>query len=245
MGIPREDARFVLPYCIHSNFLCTMNLRELCHFISVSLSRQLPRCEEIRALATSLRDQLVSIAPFLEDTGIFEAPEFADKDVYNEVAASYDLATAPSECRADVEIAFHTPSPDQAVASAVLAQLQREGSARAAEVSVDRLVGLTADRRWIRNLEHGIHLFSEGDLARSTDAPHPAQDAESVRARSRKNGFDGQIRDARAFAPGAAQSLYSRQCLQLAMFSADSRCGISRRDLLRASAAMLWMSPRA
>lgn len=172
MGIPREDARFVLPYCVHSNFLCTMNLRELCHFISVSLSRQTPRCEEIRKLAASLRDQLVSIAPFLEDTGIFEGPEFADKDVYNEADASYDLATdlavlatnpatTPSECKADVEIVSQTPSPDETVASAVLAQLQREGAVSdRRELSVDRLVRLTADRRWMRNLEHAVFTFS-------------------------------------------------------------------------------------
>ncbi len=165
MGIPREDARFVLPYCVHSNFLCTMNLRELCHFISVSLSRQAQRCEEIRSLAASLRDQLVSIAPFLEDTGIFEGPELADKDVYNDVAASYDLATdlatAPRECRADAEIVSQTPSPDETVASTVLAQLECEGAASgSSELSVDRLVRLTADRRWTRNLEHAVFTFS-------------------------------------------------------------------------------------
>jgi len=165
MGIPREDARFVLPYCVHSNFLCTMNLRELCHFISVSLSKQAQGCEEIRTLAASLRDQLVSIAPFLEDTGIFDGPEFADKDVYNQVAASYDLATdlatAPSECRADVEIVSQTPSPDETVASAVLAQLRREGVVPGSrELSVDSLVRLASDRRWMRNLEHAVFTFS-------------------------------------------------------------------------------------
>lgn len=235
MGIPREDARFVLPYCIHSNFLCTMNLRELCHFISVSLSRQLPRCEEIRALATSLRDQLVSIAPFLEDTGIFEAPEFADKDVYNEVAASYDLATAPSECRADVEIAFHTPSPDQAVASAVLAQLQREGSAPGGrEVSVDRLVGLTADRRWIRNLEHAVFTFSvKGiSLAALTHLTRHRMQSLCVPDLERTDLTARYVMPETVRACGPAQSLYSEAVS--AARDVQRRLalsGISRRDL--------------
>ena len=30
-GIPKEDARFVLPYCFCSNFFCSMNARELVH----------------------------------------------------------------------------------------------------------------------------------------------------------------------------------------------------------------------
>ena len=29
-GVPREDARFLLPYAFHSNFYCTLNARELC-----------------------------------------------------------------------------------------------------------------------------------------------------------------------------------------------------------------------
>ena len=33
-GVPREDARFVLPYCFCSNFYMTMNARELAHLIS-------------------------------------------------------------------------------------------------------------------------------------------------------------------------------------------------------------------
>lgn len=33
IGIPKEDARFVLPYCFHSNFFCSCNARELLHII--------------------------------------------------------------------------------------------------------------------------------------------------------------------------------------------------------------------
>ena len=32
-GIPKEDARFLLPYAFNSNFYCTMNARELIHII--------------------------------------------------------------------------------------------------------------------------------------------------------------------------------------------------------------------
>ena len=36
-GIPREDARFLLPYCYRSNFYCTVNARELHHILYAAL----------------------------------------------------------------------------------------------------------------------------------------------------------------------------------------------------------------
>ena len=33
-GVPKEDARFVLPYCFCSNFFCSMNARELVHVMN-------------------------------------------------------------------------------------------------------------------------------------------------------------------------------------------------------------------
>ena len=33
-GVPKEDARFVLPYCFCSNFFCSMNARELLHVMN-------------------------------------------------------------------------------------------------------------------------------------------------------------------------------------------------------------------
>lgn len=168
MGVPREDARFVLPYCLHSDFLCTMNLRELCHFVSVSLSGQRSRYEEIRTLAESLRDQLVAIAPFLRDSGVFEMPKSADQDAYNKVVASYDLATAPRACRAAARIVCQTPAPDEVVASAVFAQLRSEGAvAGYSELPTGRLIRLTDDRRWTRNLEHAVFTFSVNGISLS------------------------------------------------------------------------------
>ena len=32
-GVPKEDARFLLPYSFRSNFYCTLNARELAHVI--------------------------------------------------------------------------------------------------------------------------------------------------------------------------------------------------------------------
>ena len=34
LGVPKEDARFVLPYSFYSNFVCTVNAREAIHIIT-------------------------------------------------------------------------------------------------------------------------------------------------------------------------------------------------------------------
>ena len=72
LGIPREDARFVLPYCFRSNFYVTLNARELAHMLGAMLYGHGARCAEIRALGASLRDQFERLYPgALEDAAAF------------------------------------------------------------------------------------------------------------------------------------------------------------------------------
>lgn len=60
-GIPKEDARFVLPYCFFSNFYCTVNARELIYMIRSMQERETP--DEIKNLASQLIHQLEEICP--------------------------------------------------------------------------------------------------------------------------------------------------------------------------------------
>lgn len=64
-GVPREDARFLLPYAFHSNFYCTLNARELCRLlgqIRYGRGRDIP---ELQDLADELVEQLEDQFPFL------------------------------------------------------------------------------------------------------------------------------------------------------------------------------------
>lgn len=64
-GIPREDARFLLPYSFHSNFYCTLNARELARAlceIRYGRGRNIP---ELQALADQLTAQLEERFPCL------------------------------------------------------------------------------------------------------------------------------------------------------------------------------------
>jgi len=62
-GIPKEDARFVLPNATTSNITITMNARELIHFFNL-------RCEksaqwEIRELANKMLKEVKNVAPII------------------------------------------------------------------------------------------------------------------------------------------------------------------------------------
>lgn len=64
-GVPREDARFLLPYAFHSNFYCTLNARELGRIlreIRYGRGRGIP---ELRELADQLTSQLEEQFPAL------------------------------------------------------------------------------------------------------------------------------------------------------------------------------------
>ncbi len=67
-GIPREDARFVLPYCFRSNFFVSLNARELIHVICSMIYGRGARFAEIRCLGESLAKQFDELYP-----GVLEA----------------------------------------------------------------------------------------------------------------------------------------------------------------------------
>ena len=64
-GVPKEDARFVLPYCFCSNFFCSMNARELVHVMNELAYGRGSRIPELRALGESLFAQCEQQIPFL------------------------------------------------------------------------------------------------------------------------------------------------------------------------------------
>jgi len=70
-GVPKEDARFVLPYCFYSNFFCSLGGRELCNVLRAMLFGRGSAYPEIRALGESLLTQAKKAAPGV--FGDFEA----------------------------------------------------------------------------------------------------------------------------------------------------------------------------
>ena len=58
LGIPREDARFVLPYCFRSNFIMSCDARELARIVSEMSSGRLSAYPEMKRLGEMLKEDL-------------------------------------------------------------------------------------------------------------------------------------------------------------------------------------------
>lgn len=67
LGVPKEDARFVLPYCLRSNFYMTLNARELMQALRAMRFGRGARFPEIRALGEQLRAQFETVYPGVLD----------------------------------------------------------------------------------------------------------------------------------------------------------------------------------
>lgn len=63
--VPKEDARFLLPYSFHSHFYCTVNARELAHLIRAMKYGRGCRIPELQTLAGQLSGQLEALFPSL------------------------------------------------------------------------------------------------------------------------------------------------------------------------------------
>lgn len=66
LDIPREDARFVLPYSFHSNFYCTLNARELAHIIQEIRKGRGQGITELSQIADSMTAQVLELFPAME-----------------------------------------------------------------------------------------------------------------------------------------------------------------------------------
>ena len=89
LGIPREDARFVLPYCFKSNFYMTLNARELAHVIASMLNRRMSLYPEMRRLGESLKAQLDARFPGVLDAELKDAPVFHRAPLPADMAAPH------------------------------------------------------------------------------------------------------------------------------------------------------------
>lgn len=64
-GVPKEDARFLLPYCFKSNFYCTMNARELEKVMGEMVYGRGKHYPELAMLGKELYRQCEEILPYL------------------------------------------------------------------------------------------------------------------------------------------------------------------------------------
>ena len=110
--IPREDARFVLPYCFRSNFYVTANARELVQMICQMAYGRGSQFEEIRSLGLSLADQFEALYPGVLEQERKHFPACAPQPLPKAFAAGCaqrgdaEMISAPADAEAALEAAL-------------------------------------------------------------------------------------------------------------------------------------------
>lgn len=118
-GVPKEDARFVLPYGFRSNFYCTVNARELVKIVTEMVWGRGSEYPEIEMLGRSLIRQCEDKLPFLQfrKPAVFSkeplyAPDFA--------AQAAKLSDAPAETP-ELAVLLDGPAhPEEAICRAAV-----------------------------------------------------------------------------------------------------------------------------
>lgn len=90
IGVPKEDARFVLPYCMRSNFFMTVNARELISLICAMLYGRGKGFPEIEALGRQLKEQFDGMYPGVIDAEAARYPGCAPMPLPGDVALGSD-----------------------------------------------------------------------------------------------------------------------------------------------------------
>lgn len=117
-GAAKEDARFVLPYCLYSNFFCTLNARELINMLRSMLYGRGSRFSELKNLGNQLAEQAKKLVP-----GIMTAfEERAEKQIYPEFP-QFSAEEKESDGQFSAKLISYEPSAAETVAvSALLEQ---------------------------------------------------------------------------------------------------------------------------
>ncbi|MBQ3269349.1 MAG: FAD-dependent thymidylate synthase [Clostridia bacterium] len=112
LGVPREDARFVLPYCLRSNFYMTLDARELIALVCAMLKGRGMGFGELERLGSQLKDQFDALYPGVIDGELARCPACAAMPLPGtfetpcEAAGDAELLSAPANGRALLEAAM-------------------------------------------------------------------------------------------------------------------------------------------
>lgn len=114
-GIPKEDARFLLPYSLYSNFYCTLNARELINMLYAMIYGRGSQFAELKALGESLLEQARKLTP-----GIFTDFETRRPNVQDVAKFDYKADKELISAQENVELLSYTPDASKAIAKFAL-----------------------------------------------------------------------------------------------------------------------------
>ena len=114
-GVPKEDARFVLPYCFYSNFLCSLNGREMVNVLTAMIYGRGKKIKEIYDLGLSLLMQCRQYAPGVFTDFELKGAKYNDEPDFD-IPASDDKTASDDVC----QILSVTPDGEKNIARCAL-----------------------------------------------------------------------------------------------------------------------------
>ena len=114
-GIPKEDARFLLPYSLYSNFYCTLNARELINMLYAMIYGRGSSFPELKVLGESLLEQARTMTPGIFTDFEARRPNLQDIPTYSYIADKELIKN-----QVPVELISYTPDSAKAIARAAL-----------------------------------------------------------------------------------------------------------------------------
>lgn len=154
--VPKEDARFVLPYAFCSNFYCTLNARELIELLRSIRYGRGKHIPELQAIAAQLTEQMGALFPSLLPELDGPAAAAADMEVPHPLFSGEPVWVEQSEAGTAELLAA------PADAAGLLKRARRTADPRADHpLSLDRLL---ASRR-PRELEQLSYTFAISDVS--------------------------------------------------------------------------------
>ena len=131
-GIPKEDARFLLPYSLYSNFYCTLNARELINMLYAMIFGRGSQFPELKALGESLLEQAKQMTPGIFTDFENRRPNRKDIPQFN-----YKPNKELIEKESPVELLSYTPDASKAIAKFALIENTNIPTAQIEEIISD------------------------------------------------------------------------------------------------------------
>lgn len=114
-GIPKEDARFVLPYCFRSNFFCSLNARELLNVLKSMIYGRGSKYPELKKIGTELYEQCRKLTP-----GVFSDFEKKYENTVDTSDFSFIKPCCCSSSKRKTALLSATPDAETVIARAAL-----------------------------------------------------------------------------------------------------------------------------
>lgn len=112
-GVPKEDARFILPYSFFSSFYCTVNARELAHILFKGIYGSHKEYQEINEICNDILNKVKAICPTVfNDLSILEKGEYYKNNEINKLIISNNVSR---KCISKCELINYTKNPEKTV----------------------------------------------------------------------------------------------------------------------------------